>query len=357
MLLVSFFFTIVSCGPDTSSTIKPQVQSITESVYASGVVKSQDQYEAYTLANGPIQAIFVQEGDTVKAGQPILQIFNESEKLRRENAELARQFADQQANQNRIRDLELAIHLAKNKLQTDSLNWVRTKNLRAQGIGTQVDLEQKELTYQNSKTNYESAVLRFKDLKREIAYNSQSASKNLRISEVLEDEFLLKSKIDGIVFSLPRQVGEMVNPQVPLAVIGKSGDFVLELQVDEYDIARVQAGQKVLVFMDSFKEQTLEASVTRVIPIMDSKTKTFTVEAKFTKQPPVLFPNLTLEANILIQSRENSLVIPRNYLIKDTEVLTSSGDTILVKVGIKNYQFAEILEGISADTELILPQR
>lgn len=109
--------------------------------------------------------------------------------------------------------------------------------------------------------------------------------------------------------------------------------------------------------MDSFKEQTLEASVTRIIPIMDSKTKTFTVEAKFTKQPPVLFPNLTLEANILIQSRENSLVIPRNYLINETKVLTSDGDTILVKVGIKNYQFAEILEGIDEQTGLIQPIR
>ena len=354
---VSILLTAVSCGPDTTNTIKPQVQSITESVYASGVVKARDQYEAYTLANGPIQAIFVEEGDSVKAGQPILQIFSESEKLRRESAELARQFADQQANQNRLRDLELAIQLAQNKLQTDSLNWVRTQNLQKQGIGTLVDLEQKQLAFQNSKTSYESALLRYQDLKREINFNSQSASKNLRISEVLEDEYLLKSKIDGMVYSLPRKTGEMVNPQIPLAIIGRAGDFLLELQVDEYDISRVEVGQKVLVFMDSFKEQTLEAIVSRVIPIMDSKSKTFTVEANFTKQPPVLFPNLTLEANILIQSRENSLVIPRNYLIKDTEVLTSSGDTILVKVGIKNYQFAEILEGISAETELILPQR
>lgn len=357
LLFLSYLFSALSCGSDTTTTVKPQVQSITESVYASGVVKALDQYEAYSLANGPIQAFFVEEGDTVKAGQPILQIFNESEKLRRENAELARQFADQQANQNRIRDLELAIQLAKNKLQTDSLNWVRTKNLQAQGIGTQVDLEQKELTFQNSKTSYESAIFRLQDLKREITFNAQSASKNLRISEVMEGEYLLKSKIDGVVFSLPRQIGEMVNPQVPLATIGRAGDFILELQVDEYDIARLKPGQKVLVFMDSFKEQTLEAQVTRIIPIMDSKSKTFTVEAKFTKYPPLLFPNLTLEANILIQSKERSLIIPRNYLINESKVLNSSGDTILVKVGIKNYQFAEILEGISADTELILPQR
>jgi hypothetical protein len=36
-------------------------------------------------------------------------------------------------------------------------------------------------------------------------------------------------------------------------------------------------------------------------------------------------------------------------------VITDAGDTIPVKVGIKTYQFAEILEGIDEKTPLILP--
>ncbi|GAA0878262.1 hypothetical protein GCM10009119_12300 [Algoriphagus jejuensis] len=352
MILGTVFF---SCGSSEPDPITPKVQPITESVYASGIIKARDQYEAFTSANGPIQEVYVEEGDTVTVGTPILMIYNEAEKLRRENALLARDFADQQANQTRLRDVELAIELAKSKLHNDSLIWVRTKNLWDKGIGTEVDLEQKELSYKNSKTSYESALLHQSDLKREIAYNSQSAGKSLAISQVMENDYLLRSTLDGVVFSILKEKGEMVTPQTPLAVLGRTGDFFLEMQVDEYDIAKVQLGQKSLVTMDSFRDEVFEGKVTKIYPIMDSKSKTFTVEAEFTKAPPTLFPNLTLEANIITQAKENALIIPRNYVLKDQWVITFEEDTLPVKLGIKTYEYAEILEGITASTQLIMP--
>ncbi|GMQ34185.1 efflux RND transporter periplasmic adaptor subunit [Algoriphagus taiwanensis] len=352
-----FSLILFSCGKEGEETVFPEYKAITESVYASGLVKAKNQYEAFTMASGPIQEVFVKEGDTIKAGAPILLVYNEAEKLRKENAQLAQSFADQQANQTRLRDLELAISFAKNKLYNDSLLWVRTKNLWDKGIGTAVELEQRELNYRNSKTSYESSLLRYRDLKREIEYNSKSAGKNLAISQVVENEFTLKSKIDGVVFSLLKEVGEMANPQTPLAIIGSPGDFILELQVDEYDIARVEVGQPVIVSMDSYKGETFEAEVTKVYPIMDSKSKTFTLEAVFTKAPPKLYPNLSLEANVVTKVSLKTLVIPRNYLLGENQVITSDGDTLTVKVGIKNFQFAEILEGVSNTTELIQPNQ
>ncbi len=353
--IILFVFLTFSCGKTEEEAIYPEKKSLTESVYASGLVKAKDQYEAFTLASGPIQEIYVEEGDTVTVGDAILQVFSEREKLGRENALLSQAFADQQANQSRIRDLELAIDLAKSKKQNDSLLFVRQKRLWSQGIGTAVELEQKELNFQNSKTAYESSLLRYSDLKREIEFNSKSASKNLAISDVLLGEYVLKSKINGVVYSILKEKGEMVSPQTPLAIIGSAGDFLLELQVDEYDISKVEVGQRVLVNMDSFKEQVFEATISRVYPIMDSKSKSFTVEAVFTKAPPKLFPNLTLEANILTQVKEETLVIPRNYLLQDDRVILENGDTVKVKSGIKTYQFAEILEGIDEKTALKNP--
>ncbi|WP_236778656.1 efflux RND transporter periplasmic adaptor subunit [Algoriphagus sanaruensis] len=355
--LFLFIVVLSGCSPSEDTPIFPEKKSISESVYASGVIKAKDQYEAYALANGPIQEFFVKEGDTVRVGTPILKIFNESEKLRRENAELAQKYADQQSNQTRLKDLELNIKLAKDKLTNDSLIWAKTQSLWNQGIGTEIELEQKKLAFQSSKTSYESSLLKYQDLQREITFNSQSASKNLRISEILENEYILRSKIDGIVYSLPKEIGEMVSPQVTLAVIGSTSDFYLELQIDEYDISKVKQGQRVMVIMDSFKDQTFEAEVTRIIPIMDSKSKTFTVEAEFTQAPERLFPNLTLEANILTNKRESTLVIPRKYVFRDSLVIAESGDTLRVKTGIKNYEFTEILEGLTEETGLILPKR
>jgi multidrug efflux pump subunit AcrA (membrane-fusion protein) len=352
---LSLILGVFSCGKKEEAITYPEKKSLTESVYASGVVKAKNQYEAYTSASGPIQEILVKEGDTVSVGTPILQVYSEREKLSRESALLSQAYADQRANQSRIRDLELSIDLAKSKKQNDSLLLVRQKHLWAQEIGTAVELEQRSLNYQNSVTAYESALLRYSDLKREIAFNANSASKNLAISDVLLGEYVLTSKIDGVVYSILKEKGEMVSPQTPLAIIGSAGEFLLELQVDEYDISKVEVGQRVMVNMDSFKEQVFEATISRIYPIMDSKSKSFTVEAIFTKAPPRLYPNLTLEANILTQIKAETLVIPRNYLLQNDRVILENGDTVSVKSGIKTYQFAEILEGIDEKTALKNP--
>lgn len=357
IILIFLFIGVFSCGRSDEEVIYPEKKSLTESVYASGLVKAKYQYEAFTLASGPVEEIYVREGDSIKVGDPILKVFSEREKLGRESAQLSQNYATLQSNQSRIRELELSIELAKSKKQNDSLLLVRQKNLRAQGIGTTVELEQRQLNFQNSKTSYESALLRYQDLKREIEFNSRSASKNLAISDVLLGEYLLTSKIDGVVYSVLKEKGEMVSPQTPLAVIGSAGEFLLELQVDEYDISKVELGQVVMVTMDSFKDQVFEAKVTRIYPIMNSLSKSFTIEAVFTKSPPRLYPNLTLEANIVTQVKAETLVIPRSYLWMDNQVITENGDTIPVKVGIKTYQFAEILEGVDEKTPLILPRK
>ena len=48
---------------------------------------------------------------------------------------------------------------------------------------------------------------------------------------------------------------------------------------------------------------------------MNERTHTFTVKAAFIKQPKVLYPNLSLEANIVLNTKKNAIVIPKEYLV------------------------------------------
>lgn len=354
----TFFYAIgflfFSCGTSDDRTF-PKRENISESVYASGLIRARYQYQAFANANGTVQEIFVQEGDTVKKGTPILSIFNESARLNRESAELNRAYADRQANQTRLKDLEISIAYSKTKYQNDSLLFERQKRLKDQGIGTAVDLEQRQLAFDNSRTSYEASKLRYLDLKREIDYNERSASKNLSISRALESDLVLKSEVDGRLYALLREKGEMVNAQTPLAVLGSDREFILEMQVDEYDIVKVQRGQKILVSMDSYRGEVFEAMVTKINPLMNEQSKSFMVEGVFITEPPVLYPNLTLEANIIIQSKENALILPRSYILNEKYVITADNDTIAVQLGLKDYQKAEIISGIDEKTEVIKP--
>ena len=80
------------------------------------------------------------------------------------------------------------------------------------------------------------------------------------------------------------------------------------------------------------------------------------VEAEFIQKPDQIYPNITFEANIIIQEKSGALLIPRTYLLKDSLIIKSGGDTVIVKTGLKDYQKVEILSGIKSDDELLKPE-
>lgn len=63
----SIFLFFSACS-DKKGKTKPIKESITESVYVSGIVKSKNQYKIYSLTNGLIDKVLVTEGDLVKKG-------------------------------------------------------------------------------------------------------------------------------------------------------------------------------------------------------------------------------------------------------------------------------------------------
>lgn len=356
---ISIFFllvTIISCKKTVEKT-HPIIKDISESVYASGSLKSKNQYQVFSNVNGIIQNVFVSEGDSVEEGSPILTISNETSKLNTENAKLAADFSDYNANSAKLNELKVNIDLAKSKMQNDSLLLNRQKILWSQQVGSKIDLEQKELAFKNSKTLYDASLLRYIDLKKQISFNSQQSKTNLQISRKNENDFTIKSEIPGKVYILYKKKGEMINTQTPLAVLGDADDFILELQVDEYDIVKVKNGQNILVTLDSYKGQVFEASVTKVNPIMNERSKTFTVEAEFIKQPTTLYPNLTLEANIIIQIKKNVLTLPRKFIIDDEYVIKENGDKVKIQTGLKDYKIVEIISGIAEKDELVIPAK
>lgn len=353
LLFISSLF-LFSCGKK-AETIKPTVAPISESIYASGLVKSQNQYQAFATVNGIIQDILLQEGDSVKKGMPILTIVNDAQRLSKENAELAANFADLNVNQGKLNDAQQNIELAQRKLKNDSSLLARQQVLWQQNIGSKVELEQRELAFQNAKSALYSARVKYEDLKRQLVLNAAQSQKTLQISSRLASDFTLRSDIDGIVYQLPKKKGELVTAQTPLAIIGDAEHFVLEMQVDEYDILKVEKGLKVLVTMDSYKGKVFDAVVTKIDPLMNERSKTFLVEATFTEAPKRLYPNVSFEANIILQTKDKALLIPRNYVINDSFVLKENGDKVAVKTGLKDYKMIEILSGISAEDELKNP--
>lgn len=358
LLCFASSLTLVSCNKKDNGEIKPTKGTITETVYASGVVKSENQYTVYSTVNGVLQKINVTAGQTITKGQSLFQIESDKASLNTENARLTYQLSNENSRyiQDKIAEMETKVQVAKDKLALDQSVYNRNKNIKQYNIISEVEYERVELAYKNSKSNYEAALKQLSQLRIQLKNDQYKNSNNLKISEKSQSDFEVKSAFSGELFDVLVKEGTLITSQMPLAVIGKKNTYLLELDVDEYDMVKVILGQKVVVTLDSYKGKVFDAIVDKIYPIMDERSRTFKIEAHFDSPPTKLYPNLTAEANIIIQTKKNVLTIPKRYLVDDEYVLVNEDEKRKVKIGLNDYQNVEILDGLKPEETIYKPK-
>jgi RND family efflux transporter MFP subunit len=338
---------LLACSQDGNEA-KVERRDLVVSVYGAVTIEAQQQYQAFATVTGIVSGIFVEEGDTVDEGQLILTIENTNPSLNAENAALALQLARENysGSSSALKNLDLQIQLARQKVQEDSINYVRQQNLWDQNIGSKLEFENRKFAYQSSCNNLNLLQVQKQQLENELSTALQQAENNYQISLQTEKDFELRSRIKGRVYALNKEIGELVNLQESLAVIGAADDFVLELEVDQKDIADIRLGQEVIIELDAYEDRIFNASVRKIYPLMDGRSQTFRVEATFNELPPRLFPGLTGEGNIVVAKKEQVLTIPIEYLTANDEVMNAESEMVKVEVGSRNMEYAEIISGL-----------
>lgn len=356
LALFSATVALMICCHRKPETTQPAMENITESVYASGIIKGANQYRVYSTVNGLIDKVLVSEGELVRKGTPVMSLVGNVARLNAENAELAVAYASTTANTERLDELKNALSLAKLKLGNEQSLWSRQKNLWAQKIGTRNEFEQRELNYNNALNAYETAKLRYTERLKQLSFQEQQSRKNLQIAKTTAKEYIVTSQQDGQVYSILKEPGEMVTPQSAVAIIGAGDDFLIEMQIDEYDIIKVKTGQRIAIAMDSYRGQVFEGEVGKIVPYMNEGSKSFTVEGHFLKKPETLYANLTCEANIIISQKPKTLTIPRDYLIDGGYVLVENNKKRKVRIGLMDYERVEIVAGLQQSEHIFKPE-
>ncbi|MCK0190369.1 efflux RND transporter periplasmic adaptor subunit [Arenibacter sp. F20364] len=348
-------FLLISCG-GSQEKIFPTKIHLTESVYASVTVQPDSLYQAYAPVAGILDRNLLDEGDLVRKGTPMIQIVNSTPKLNTENARLALQLA--QANYNGssavLRSLEDEIQSATLSFKNDSMNYLRQKRLWDQNIGSKVEFENRKLAYQISGNNLKQLKKKYVQTKNELSTQVQQALNNYNTSKLTTQDFTVSSKIEGKLYALYKNPGEIVNTMEPLASVGSDSDFIIELLIDEVDIVKLNLGQKALITLDAYGDEVFSAKVSKIYPKKDERSQTFKAEAIFNNPPKALYPGLAGEANILISEKDSVLTIPKEYLLEGNKVNTPEG-LVEVVPGLQNLDRVEILNGINETTEILKP--
>lgn len=345
----------VSCGKK-DEPIFPTQTRLTESVYSSVTIQPDSLYHVYAAVNGIIDRNLVEEGDKVKPATPLVQIINNTPKLNSENAKFALGLAQENyaGSAGVLKSLQDEIQIAKLALKNDSINYFRQKNLWKQRIGSRVQFENKKLAYELSQNKVQILQNNYGRTENELLTNLQQARNNYKTSQIFTKDFTVTSKINGKVYALYKNPGETVNTLEPLASVGSADKFIIELLVDEVDIVKIDIGQKTLITLDAYGNEVFEAEVSKIYPKKDERSQTFKVEAIFKNPPQKLYPGLAGEGNIIIAEKENTLTIPREYLINENQVKTEHG-LKTVTLGLQNLEQVEILEGIDEKTKIFKP--
>lgn len=346
---------LLSCA-NNQEKVLPKERTLIEAVYSSATIQPDSLYQVNAIVSGILDANLVEEGDLVSKNDQLFQIINNTPKINTQNAKLALNLARENYSGKAaiLSSIEDEIEAARLTYKNDSINYYRQKNLWDQHIGSKVQYDTKRLNYQLASNQLKLLQSRYNRTKNELRTAVKQAQNNYQTAAITTKDFTVDSKINGKVYALYKEPGEIVTTMEPLATIGSAKRFIIELLVDEVDIVRIALDQEVLIHLDAYEDAIFKGKISKIFPKKDERNQTFTVEAIFIDQPKVLYPGLSGEANIIIAKRDNVLTLPKAYLIDDNKVKTDDG-FIIVKTGLQNMDYIEILSGISKDTYIYKP--
>jgi len=353
--ILGFLFLGAACGGKTE-TIRPEIRDITASVYASTTVQPDSMYRVHAAVSGILDSNLVEEGDMVDSGSPLLHITDQTPRLSTENARLQMELArrNYKGTSTPLKDLEAQIRTAKLTFRDDSVNFRRQEKLWSQNIGSLSTYENRKLAYERSRNQLQRLQSEYQRLEEELHTKMIQAQNTYESSLVNTEDYTVRSTIEGKVYALYKEPGELVTPNEPLALLGSTDTFVVELLVDEVDVVRLQLGQRALITLDAYPEEVFETILSKIYPQKDERSQTFRVEARFVAPPEVLYPGMSGEANIVVSHKSAALTIPKSYLVGKDSVLTPEGARGIV-TGLETMDRVEVLSGLEADTELIKP--
>lgn len=342
---------------DNKNTIRPYKKDIIQAVYASGKIYPVDAYNVYTKLPGYISKIHVKVGDTVEAGQALITIRSE---INEKNTEIAyNQLKLAQLNNSEqspiLNSLKKEINAALIKYQTDSVTYQRYSNLIKNNLVTQVQFDQIKSQYEVSKQYYQKLLNNYEQTKNQLKIEHENAQLQYEAQKANLSEYTIVSAIKGKIYDILPKEGELISNTSLLMVIGNKSVFEAELFVDETDIHLIKPDLKVVYQIDAFPNKLFSGSIKTIYQRINPVNKTCRCIADIHSDGYSFFSGLSAEANIIIAEKKQALVIPKTYLYNQTFVITKNKDTIKVKKGIEDLEYAEITEGINENTEIIQP--
>ena len=183
--------------------------------------------------------------------------------------------------------------------------------------------------------------------------------------------------IDGVISQKSSEVGDIASSAMPLCVLLDMKTLKVTLNVTEEDMPYLKLGQEVRLRFDAYPGEVTVAKITRIMPYVNTSSRTNTVEAEF---PNVkneqtgqyrFKPGMYSKADLSLDSTNDAIVVPPRALILAPELLEqqASGQKLrrafvvnadntvsarTVEAGERQGDTIEILSGLQVGDKLVI---
>jgi HlyD family secretion protein len=354
-ILITSTVLIAACGSksETASAVK---KDITQAVYASGKLFPKNDYKVSSRLPGYVEEIYVNVGDTVRAGQPLLRIRSEINTINVEAAKNQYSLASRNASESGpvLSAMKQDVAALQSKYELDSVNYRRFENLWAQKSTSQLQLDQAKVLLDNSRAAFHRAQYNFTSTRDRLRTEAENAKLQLDAQNSNLGDYTISAAVNGKVYDIVPKIGDLVNSQMVLVEIGSANEFEVELSIDETDVSFVKTGQNVIYEIDAFKDVELSGTVVEIFPRISPGNKTARVTASIELRSEMnIYSGMSVESNIIVSQKKNAMVVPREY-IKPGNFVKVKGKEEPVKIttGVSDLEFVEVLSGISETDQL-----
>lgn len=300
-----------------------------------------------TIIGGRIEYLGVKEGDKVKKGQLLLKLWNDDQQAQATLAQTQVALAGRRVDEACL----VAVNAEKEaKRQAD---------LRAKGF---VSISREEA----ARTDAEARRASCETAKADVT----QAEAKFRATRVEQGRVALYAPFDGTVAKIVGELGEYSTPSPPGVPTPPAIDLIddsclyVKAPMDEVDAPKISQGQPVRVTLDALPGQQLSGKVRRVAPFVsavEKQARTVDIEVDF-HQPEntgKLLVGYSADVEIILQARDKVLRIPTAAIQSGGRVLVfnpESGklDERKIKAGLANWEFTEVLDGLSAGERIVV---
>ena len=338
-----------------AETEKAERRSITETVSASGKIQPEVEIKISPDVSGEIVELLVKEGDRVNKGDLLLKIKPDIYKSILER------------NKASVNTAKANLAKSKAQLAESKARFNRNKRLYNQEAISLSEFEQIEATYKVANLNVESSE-----------YAVSSAKASLNEAEENLDKTFIYAPVDGTISRLNIELGERVvgtgqMSGTELLRLADLSAMEVAVEVNENDIVRVHLGDTSLIEVDAFLGEEFKGIVTEIANSANvsgvSADQVTNFEVKIRILDNTNFrPGMTASVEVQTKLVQDVISVPIQAVTTRKDTAEKSGNKkvecifrfeneianfTIVKTGIQNDMYIQILEGIS-DSDVVI---